>query len=73
MSETHEARVDKYGRIVDAAGRPLRDRSSRTYGSAPYMGKGGNPHPNQERLDARIKSFETVKHKGYKKPGSLKK
>jgi hypothetical protein len=78
MNEEQGAKTDKQGRVVDTVtGRPLRDRQSRTYGSAPFKGQAGKPHPRQKKLDVRIAAFEEAQAKsnktGRKRPGSQSK
>lgn len=66
--------VDKQGRVCDKQGRPLRDRASRTFGTAAFMGKEGKPHPRSRRLQARQEAWAALrKQDGRKRPGSVKK
>lgn len=73
-------KTDNRGRIVDPhTGAPLRDKDRRTYGTAPFMGRGeGKPDRKKERrLARRIEGFEgTVKRNLFKhevhRPGSGK-
>lgn len=69
-----EPKTDTQGRIIDPlTGRVLRDRRSRT-SHGPFHGKGGKPHPNLARLEARIRGYEDLRNKdGFKRPGSLSK
>lgn len=70
-----EPKTDKGGRLLDKLGKPLRDRRSRTYGTAAFMGRPGKPHPKTERLEERQKAFDNDKQRGNsrKRPGSLNK
>ncbi len=70
--------IDKQGRIIDPFnGRPLRDRRSRSFGTAPFRGKEGKPHPRTKKLEARIEAWAAEQSKagksGRRKPGSLSK
>lgn len=76
MEEENGPATDKQGRVIDkVTGRPLRDRSSRSYGAAAFKGKpAGKPHPGLKRLEARQRDYDAQKqHSGRKRPGSLKK
>lgn len=69
-----DPKTDKQGRIIDPFnGRVLRDRRSRTFGTAPFKGKVGKPHPRTAHLKARIAAFEASKQDGRTRPGSLTK
>lgn len=77
MTQDSEAgpKTDSEGRIIDATGRPLRDRRSRTHGREPFRGKSGRENPQQKRLDQRIAIWEEEQKRnnktGRRRPGSL--
>lgn len=74
MVDELKVNVDKQGRVCDKQGRPLRDRASRSYGTAPFMGKEGKPHPRLAKLVARQESYAALrKQDGRTRPGSVKK
>lgn len=81
MANDSNGKTDSRGRIVDPhTGAPLRDRDRRTYGTAPFMGRGeGKPdRKKSKRIDARISGWEdTIKRGQHRhdahKPGSGKK
>lgn len=74
MVEEPTAKTDGRGRIIGSDGRPLRDRTSRTYGKQPFKGKSGKSHPRTAQLEARRKSYDEMKQvSGYHRPGSYKK
>lgn len=59
----------------DKDGRPLTDRRSRNYGTKPFMGNEGKPHPRLARLQARQEAFDALpanRAHGRKRPGSVK-
>lgn len=74
MKDT-DVHTDGRGRVLDASGRPLRDKDSRSYGREPFQGRAGKPHPKQKKLDARQKAFDSMNNVGggYHRPGSYKK
>lgn len=73
MNDEPQANIDKQGRVCDKQGHPLRNRRLRTFGTAPFMGRGGNP-PVNAQLETRIKDYARQHdNEARKKPGSQKK
>lgn len=61
---------------MDKDGRPLTDRRSRNYGTKPFMGREGKPHPRLACLRARQEDYDALpatKQHGRTRPGSVKK
>lgn len=52
----------------------MKDRRSRTYGTAPFMGQEGKEHRRTPKLRARQEAFDQLRNQtGRRRPGSLKK